>query len=294
MRNPLMIIVAAVVCLLACEKDISVNLQQQEEMLVVEGKFESNRYPQVILTHSLGYFSHIDPAILLASFVHKAVVTVSDSTRTMTLREAVVNVQGLGNIFAYIPDTSIPFAAFKGKPGNKYTLRINADNKSYESVTTIPQTGFQVDSIWWKLVRVDDSIRARLYARITDPPELGNYARYFTRRNSDPFLSSLNSTLDDQVVNGTTFEILVDAGIERNKRNINLDTASLFNKGDTVTFKFCNIDKATFSFWRAIDFAYNSNGNPFSSPIKVQGNVPGALGYWGGYQVTYRRIIVKK
>ncbi|NML40936.1 DUF4249 domain-containing protein [Chitinophaga sp. G-6-1-13] len=294
MRNLLMIIVAAVILFSACEKDISVNLQQQEPSLVVEGKFETNRYPQVVLTHSLGYFSQIDPAALLASFVHKAMVTVSDSVRTMTLLETIVEIPGLGPVFAYVPDTTRPSTAFKGKAGGRYTLKITADNKSYEAVTTIPLHNFHLDTIWWRRARQgDDTLKARLWARITDAATLGNYARYFTRTNSDAFLPGLNSTLDDQVVNGTTFEIPVDAGVDKSKRT-DPETYGYFNRGDTVTLKFCNIDKATYSFWRALDFAYSSTGNPFASPTKIIGNVPGAIGYWGGYAVTYKTVIIRK
>lgn len=294
MRNVLMIIVAAAVFLSACEKDISVHLQQQEPSLVVEGKFESNRYPQVVLTRSLDYFSKIDPATLLASFVHNAVVTVSDSVRTMTLKETIVEIPGLGRVFAYLPDTSRPSAAFRGKTGGRYTLKITADNKSYEAVTTIPLQGFHLDTIWWQRVRKEhDTSQARLWARITDAEAPGNYARYFTRTNSGAFLPGMNSTLDDQVVNGTTFEIPLDAGVDKSKRE-DPETYGFFKRGDTVTLKFCNVDKATFSFWRALDFAYNSTGNPFASPTKIMGNVPGAIGYWGGYAVTYKKVIIRK
>ncbi|PSL48107.1 uncharacterized protein DUF4249 [Chitinophaga niastensis] len=277
----------------ACEKDISVNLPQQQQQLVVEGKFESGTYPQVILTHSLNYFAKIDPVILLNSFVHNATVTVSDGSKTMTLTEQTIDTGGV-QFFVYRPDPNQIASAFKGKLSGIYTLRINADNKAYESVTTIPLNSFKLDSVWWHRVQVkSDTNKARLWARITDPPAFGNYARYFTKRNSEPFLPGLNSVINDEVVNGTTFEIPVDAGVNKNK-SIDLETYAFFNSGDTVTLKFCNIDKATYDFWRTLDFAYNSNGNPFSSPTKILGNIPGALGYWGGYAVTYKTIIISK
>ncbi|CAL1517327.1 DUF4249 domain-containing protein [Chitinophaga sp. MM2321] len=277
----------------ACEKDISVNLQQQEPQLVVEGQFENDAFPFVVLSHSLDYFSKIDPAVLLNSFVHGATVSVSDGNRTMALKEQVINING-AKLYVYLPDTSQMANAFRGKAGLKYKLNINADNKSYESMTTIPLVALKLDSMWAQRVKVkSDTNKARLWVRITDSPEPGNYARYLTRRNSELFLPGLNSVVDDQIVNGTTFEIPVDAGVDRNKP-IDLESVGYFNRGDTVTLKFSNIDKATYDFWRTIDFAYNSNGNPFASPIKILGNVPGALGYWGGYAVTYRTIIISK
>jgi hypothetical protein len=277
----------------ACEKDISVNPPSQEQQLVVEGRFENGGFPVVVLTRSLSYFSQVDPAVLLGSFVHDATVTVSNGRKTMTLKEQAVNTS-LGKAFAYLPDNSQPANNFRGEVGGSYTLQINADNKAYESVTTIPPNGLVLDSLWWALVKLDnDSSMARLWVRVKDSPAMGNYGRYFTKRNSEPFLPGLNSVVDDQLVNGTTFEIPVDAGVNKNQR-LDLDTYAFFNIGDTVTMKFCNIDKATWDFWRTLDFAFNSNGNPFSSPTKILGNVPGALGYWGGYTVTYKTIVISR
>ena len=79
-------------------------------------------------------------------------------------------------------------------------------------------------------------------------------------------------------------------------RNTTIEEDDLFfNKGNTVTFKLSNIDKATYDFWRTIEFAYQAVGNPFSTPVKVLGNIKGnALGYFGGYASQYRTLIIQK
>jgi hypothetical protein len=44
-----------------------------------------------------------------------------------------------------------------------------------------------------------------------------------------------------------------------------------------------------------MEFAYQSVGNPFSSPTKVLSNIKGnALGYFAGYASQYRTIIIPK
>ena len=64
-----------------------------------------------------------------------------------------------------------------------------------------------------------------------------------------------------------------------------------FHRGDSIIFKFCDIDKATFDFWRTWEYAYQSNGNPFSSPVEVTGNISnGALGAFCGYAAEYSPI----
>jgi hypothetical protein len=129
--------------------------------------------------------------------------------------------------------------------------------------------------------------------RATDPPGFGDYVRYFTKRNNEPFFAPFNSTFDDLFVDGTTYELPVEPGIDRN-RDIT-DRDRFFNKGDTVTLKLSNIDKATYDFWRTMEFSYASVGNPFSTPVKVQSNVSGnALGYFGGYATQYRTLVIPK
>ena len=59
--------------------------------------------------------------------------------------------------------------------------------------------------------------------------------------------------------------------------------------------KLCNIDKGTYDFWRTYEFSFQSIGNPFSSPIRILGNISNdALGYFGGYGAQYRTVIIPK
>jgi Domain of unknown function (DUF4249) len=104
----------------------------------------------------------------------------------------------------------------------------------------------------------------------------------------------LNSVFDDQIVDGTTYDINVDKGVNRNG-DISRDTYAFFDRGDTVNAKLCNIDKATYDFWRTMEYNYQSIGNPFSSPTTVLGNISNnALGYFGGYAAQYKTLIIPK
>ena len=183
----------------------------------------------------------------------------------------------------------------KGEFGKNYTLKINYQNQSYSANTTIPLLTKRIDSIWWKpLKNYPDSPQVIMLAKVTDPPGLGNYIRYYTKENSGPFLPGLNSVFDDQVVDGKTYSIQVDKGVDRNQP---LDRANYgyFFKGDTATIKFCNIDKDSFTFWKTWEYAFQSIGNPFSSPGKVVGNVDhNALGAFCGYASQYKTIIIPK
>jgi Domain of unknown function (DUF4249) len=129
--------------------------------------------------------------------------------------------------------------------------------------------------------------------RATDRQGLGDYIRYFTKTNSEPFYPGFNSVFDDQIIDGKTYTIQVDRGVNKNANNS--DTSLYFRRGDTAVLKLCNIDKATFDFWRTFEFNFQSIGNPFSSPTKVVNNISnGALGYFGGYAAQYRTLVIPK
>jgi hypothetical protein len=130
--------------------------------------------------------------------------------------------------------------------------------------------------------------------KTTDPPGFGNYIRYFTKVNGEPFYPGFASVFDDQIIDGKTYSLQLEKGVNRNEE-IDLENYSFFERGDFVTVKLCNIDKATFDFWRTVEFSYSSIGNPFSSPTKVLGNIQGgALGYFGGYAAQFISIAIPK
>jgi hypothetical protein len=99
--------------------------------------------------------------------------------------------------------------------------------------------------------------------KATDPPGYGDYIRYFTKKNDERFFPGLNSVFDDLFIDGTSYEIPVEPGFDRNVDREEEDL--FFTKGDVVTIKLSNIDRATYDFWRTMEFSYASIGNPFSS-----------------------------
>ena len=278
----------------ACERSVSFRLGDAAPKLVVEATIENNQPPVVILSTSFGYFSTIDPAALQSSFVRGADVFVSNGTVIHKLKEYAINFTNGYSGFYYSIDSSNLQSAFVGQLDHQYSLRIIANGKEYTATTSIPKITKRIDSLWWKAAPPgNDSDEVEVMVKATDAPGYGDFIRYFTKRNSEPFYAGLNSVFDDQVIDGTTYTVQVERGWDR---NINSgDRTSFFIRGDTVTLKLSNIDKPTFDFWRTMEYSYSSIGNPFSSPAKVLSNISGdALGYFGGYASQTRSIIIPK
>ena len=276
----------------SCEKDIAIELDQAEPKLVVEAIIENGKGPNVILSRSIGYFSTISPDLLMNSFVHDAEVYVSNGTVTHKLKEYAVPVSAAITLFYYGIDSSNLATAFVGELDHGYSLRIISEGQEYTATTTIPKITKRIDSLWTKPAPDGDSSKAVVMVRATDPAGFGDYIRYFTRSNGGPFYPPLNATFDDLFVDGTTYEIQLAPGVNRNTED---REETYFTRGDTVIFKLSNIDKATYEFWRTMEFSYASVGNPFSTPTKILSNISdGALGYFGGYASQYRTLVIPK
>lgn len=276
----------------SCEKNITFKLNNVENTLVVDASIENDQRPQVILTKSFDYFSNINASLLSKSFVHDAIVTISNGVTTQKLKEYTYPIGGF-NLYYYSTDTTNR-NSFKGKVSTKYTLLIESDNKSYTANTTIPPIAKKIDTLFWKPAPfAKDSNNVVLFIKSTDPPGLGNYIRYFTKKNALPFYPGRNSVFDDQVIDGTSYQLQVEPGIDRNK--IIPADSNYFKKGDIITLKLCNIDKPTYTFWVTWEFAYTSIGNPFAQPNKVIGNISnGALGSFYGYAADLKTIKIPK
>jgi len=277
--------------LAACEKEVHIKLASSPTQLVVQGAIETGQPPYVLLTNSMGFFSSVNLSTPEGVFVHNAIVPISDGTKTVTLKEYGIDT-GLSNKFyVYSLDTSLML----GENGKTYTLTINSENKIYTASAKIPFPKGP-DSIWFDAPTFQTAKTPKnaqeLFGSYTDPDTLGNFVRYFTSRNNDAFLAG--GIFADDLVNGKKigrFDIL--AGYN-DSINVNIDSVLYFYAGDSVTVKWCEIDRGVFNFWNTYQFSVQSVGNPFSAPINAKGNISnGALGVWSGYGTLFRTIVAK-
>lgn len=284
MKIQLLLLCVVLLGLSSCQKDIYFNVPDAEPQIVVEGRIETGLPPFVILTKTSNYYGSTSIADLGNLFVHGATVRVSNGEDTIDLVE--IPFDTLGVQAGVYTD---PTFSFLGQAEKTYTLWVESNDQSLQAVTTIPPS-FPLDSAWVLTnVEQDNDSAVRLMIRYSDPPELGQYVRYFTRINSEVFKPGVTSVFEDALVNGTTFDFSLDRGYDQTD-SINFDEYGLFHRGDTITVKWCNIDEAHFDFWRTLEYEINQGG-PYASPVKIQSNVVGGLGIWGGYNCSFKTVI---
>jgi hypothetical protein len=280
----------------SCEKTITFRPNESEPVVVVEATIENNRPPIVYLSESFNYFNQISPELLANSFIRDAAITISNGSKTHRLKEYKTRFPGGGyTLYYYSIDSSNMSTAFVGELGKSYTLSVVTGEREYTATTTIPMLTKKIDSIWWgDAPNNPNPQKVVVMGRFIDPPGLGNYTRYYTQVNGWHFFPGFTSVVDDQLTDGITYNLQIEKGVDRNN-SFNLEEYPFFEKGDSVTVKYCNIDKATFDFWRTMEFSYSNIGNPFASPNKVISNIHGGgLGYFGGYAAQYVSIVIPR
>jgi hypothetical protein len=302
----------------SCTTIIEVDdLPQPISEIVVEGTIENGQPPFILLTKNSPYFGGISLNDLSNYFVNNATIKVYGNNDSIQLTEFCINslpaevqeqlAEFLGfdvtdssnipnvcfytvpNIFTFYA-TGDTTGVFVGRSGESYGLKIETDSKILTSTTTIPGL-IQTDPLTWK-PHPDgnkDSL-VSVYINFKDPDTIGNFFRYSTQRNSEPFYYPLSASVyDDKIVNGQYISLPLERGMSRNAE-IDGDTYGYFWKGDTVTLKWMNLDKASYDFWKTIE---NDGGDsPFSSPVVIKSNIKGGIGVWCGYATTFSSIIV--
>ncbi|MCC6762066.1 MAG: DUF4249 domain-containing protein [Chitinophagaceae bacterium] len=286
------IILIVLMLLMACEKAVDIIPSTLDQVVVVEGSIENNQPPVVVLTRSLAFFEQLSAQDFANSFVRNANVFVSDGTRRVRLTEYRRQV-GNANFYFYSIDSTNPAQLMIGRLNTSYKLEIEAEGNVYSANTSIPDISRKVDSLWWqKAPGNGDSSFAVVFSRVTDPKGFGNYIRYFTSVNDSAFLPGSNSVFDDKFVDGTTYDIQVFRGFNRNVE-FDPETFGFFKRGERVRVKMSNIDKATYDFWRTWEQNQSNVGNPFGVPVKVLSNLSaGATGIFAGYASQITSIII--
>ncbi len=279
--------------LFSCQKEVHINLGSSPPQLVVQGAIETNLPPYVVLTSTISFFSTVDLATLEKSFVHDAVITISDGIKTIPLKEYSIDTGKNNKFYVYTIDTSNLANIMLGEENKFYTLNIISGGKTYTSTTKVP-TPKGIDSLWFAKpiypgpTTPDSALQ--LFVNYKDPDTLGNYVRYFTSRNNQLYYPS--GIFSDEVVNGKNINnIGLFAGYDASQ-STHADSLIFFYPGDTVGLKWCEIDYKVYKFWDTYAFASNAIGNPFASPINIQSNISnGALGVWAGYgSLIYTKI----
>ena len=277
----------------SCEKEIKINIAPGQTSLVIEGQIENGLPPFVMITKSMGFFSKVDLSTLENNFIHGALVTISDGTITDTLKEYNLDTTNASFYFYSVDTNSLGNAILAGEFNKTYKLTVSYEGKTYEASTTIPSVtpvdSFYADTLPIRFPGTPDDAVA-LYINVKDPDTSGNFFRYYTKRNDEPYYPVDVASSEEFGANGAYLpRVNIGFGYSRSIEDTSAGTYPLY--GDSLTLKWSAIDRNVYKFWQTYQFAINVVGNPFASPTNLPSNFSnGALGIWAGYGTFYIKI----
>lgn len=279
----------ALIFIVACEREIEIELPGATDLIVVEGTIEEGKAPIILLTKNRGFFETFPTD--LQTFVEDFVIQDAD----VILSDGVVE----ETLQFTLDITNYPFfyytgSMIQGEVGKTYTLEIRANNQILTASTTIP-SAVPLDSTWFGLnpFDVDEDSLGVSYLEIMDPDTFGNAYRLYAKRNSETNFGPVSgSSFNDDFVNGQKVIFFAGRGDEPFAATDTFVPNEFFYQlGDTMFMKLASIGRKEYEFYSTLEAAVNSNGNPFASPTLVQSNVAGGLGVWVGMSSSYDTVI---
>jgi len=267
-----------------CSDSLDLNLQDPDDMIVIDGWIENNQYAKVLLTRNTPYFSSLDSASIKDLLLSRAKVTLTAGERSeiLTLRRNE----------DYFPPFVFSGNEIKGEIGKTYTITAEYGGRTAFGTTTIP-IPVKLDTMYFKNKPNSDSL-GTIYLEFTDPFAETNYYRILAQVKGQDrrYYSSMIMAISDNFFSGQKFGFSLYRGQES---YITAGTNEYFSRGDTVSVKFCSIDKAHYEFWSSFQDEILNTGNPFASSLSViKSNIKGdGLGIWGGYGVSFYSLVIK-
>ncbi len=269
-----MLVVTIAVGMLSCQKVISVDLNQSNPQIVIEGLInDQGGLDSVVVTMTGDYFT---PSLNFPP-VNAATVTIADGGQIDTLSEAAA-----GIYYSTNP---------RGISGRTYALKVTTAGKVYDAVSTMPEKVI-IDSFFAeKSLNPFGESGYDFYITFKDPPELGNYYRIVPHVNSLPPDSITGGRggfqiTDDKLTNGN--EITYMFGVRG-------EVGSKLKPGDTVSVDLECIDKATYDYYFTLRNILEADQSPTSlSPANPNTNLSnGSLGYFSAYTIDTRSLVIQ-
>lgn len=275
--------------LISCRKDVTVELPDYQQKIVVEGSIETGSPAFVFLSYSVPYFGEFDYTTPEKAFIKGATVLVTDGNTIDTLRQLDPN---LG--YLYVGTKLI------GQEGKTYTMRVIVGSEKFSATSTI-LGNVSLDSLYFEprnKADLKDSL-GYIGQKLREPKGSGDCYRWLSKRlGRDVFYAApFNSVFDDKFIDGQTFNFVYDRGRQPDPfGNNSVDTErGYYKRGDTVVVKFCKIGRREYDFWTSYYQNRVSNGNPFSSPTNVKSNFDNyerCLGAFVAYSPAFDTIII--
>ncbi len=271
LQRKLFLVIVTAVFLTGCQKVVSIDLNNANPRLVVEGIVTDQPGPySVKLSMSGDYFA---PSLYFPP-VSNALIIVSDNFgQTDTLKES----------------TSGTYLSSKllGVAGSTYTMYVSSEGKQYNATSSMPAKVY-IDTLF-AVVRNQSRGEGPgydIYVSFKDPPQPGNFYR----------INVASSTvIPTDSIDGRRYRLYTDQLTNGNEMTERIRAGRLVVTGDTITVSLLSIDEATYNYFHQINDILISDRAPTAlSPANPATNISnGSLGYFAAYTIDTRSVILQ-
>ena len=258
----------AAAALASCQKVVSVDLNQTNPQIVIEGVVSDQPGPYTVTVEKTGdYFT----ASLTFPPVSNATVILSDNT-------------GLADTLRHMTGGTYQSSRLRGEPGRTYTLKVLADGKEYDAMSSMPAR-VKIDSVYTTpLVEFDGDRGYNIMVVFNDPPGTPNWYR----------IDAHTPSIAADSLNGRRFILFRDNLTNGMQTTFRIRAARRVHPGDTLTVKLYSIDKATYDYYLTVNNILGSDRSPLSiAPANPNTNISnGSLGYFTAYSADSASVVL--
>lgn len=274
--SKLILFTALVLFTFGCEDVIVVDLNSANPTTVIEATIsDNNPTKRVIITKSTDFYN---PGVY--ETISGSVISLNDS-------------EGNNYEFNEISDGVYESQSIIGKSGVEYSIEVNAEGKTYEAISTMPNK-IVLDSLGLEKApnrpgEEEGLGRFFLHIYFQDQPEIDDYCRFKLYINGTQ-LGGFNIYYD-KLTDGNYIDYRLVLDTE--EKDIQL--------GDIVTVDLMSIDEAAFNFYKtanSVNASGSTGGGPSSTSAAPTNPVTNwsnkALGFFTVYTVSKKSIKIEE
>lgn len=265
--------IISVAIFVACEEIINIDLNTATPRLTVTAIITDQPGPYLVeLSKTESFFSSND------SFprVRNAIVIISDNT-------------GNSEILTESSPGTYKTSTLSGVGGRTYHLKISSEGVTYEAFSYLPFS-IKLDSIVSQKITTngphskESNNSYYIQCFFNDPAGTANFYRIESAVANTDTLASYYQIYSDEVTDG--------------QRIIYPLQRPTFNLGDTATVELYHINPTNYDYYKTANNILRNKKGPMAAASAPQANPltnisGGALGYFGTYAVSKKKVVVK-
>lgn len=259
-KNKLFILLFAAALLCSCEKIIDLKLDNAAPLVVIDAGISDQNENQVVKVSRT--YSFTEPNKFNGVSGAKIVLTRANGS-TINYTEVSPGIYQTTKM--------------RGLPGNKYTLDVTLDGKTYSANSTMPAK-VVLDSLTFKQFNLFGETTTYVAVNYNDPVLVENQYRYILKVKGKIEEDMVN---EDRFNNGNKVSDVIFYELED------------LVPGDSLDVEFQCIDRNVYRYFYSLGQNNGGGGPPVSPANPVSNFNNGALGVFNAYTSGKRSIVIK-